>query len=31
MDEALAISSEWPSVAAQPHATVQLQPVFPRD
>jgi hypothetical protein len=31
MDEALAITSEWPSLATQAHATVQLQPVFQRD
>jgi hypothetical protein len=29
-DEALAIASEWPSLATQPNATVQLQPVFVR-
>ena len=31
MDEAIAIASEWPSLANQPQATVQLQPIFPRD
>jgi hypothetical protein len=28
--EALRIASEWPSLATQPNATVQLQPVFER-
>ena len=31
MDEALAIAAEWPSLATQPNATVQLQPVFVRE
>ena len=31
MDEAIAIASEWPSLATQPKATVQLQPIYPRD
>lgn len=31
MDEAIAIASEWPSLANQPNATVQLQPAFVRD
>ena len=31
LDEAIAIASEWPSLANQPKATVQLQPVFVRD
>jgi hypothetical protein len=30
-DEALAIAGEWPSLATQPNATVQLQPVFVRE
>ena len=30
-DEALAIASEWPSLATQPEATVQVHPVFVRD
>jgi len=30
MEEALAIASEWPSLATQRNATVQLQPVFER-
>jgi hypothetical protein len=30
-DEAIAIASEWPSLATQANATVQLQPVFVRD
>ena len=29
MDEAIAIASEWPSLATQPNATVQLQPIYP--
>ena len=28
--QALAIAAEWPSLATQPNATVQLQPVFVR-
>ena len=31
MDEAIAIASEWPSLANQREATVQLQPIYPRD
>ena len=31
VEEALAIASEWPSLASQPNATVQLQPVFVRE
>jgi hypothetical protein len=30
-EEALAIAEEWPSLASQPQATVQLHPVFVRD
>ncbi len=30
MDAALAIASEWPSLATQPNATVHVQPVFER-
>jgi hypothetical protein len=30
-DEAVAIASEWPSLANQPNVTVQMQPIFPRD
>ena len=30
-DEALAIASEWPSLASQPNATVTLQQVLQRD
>ena len=30
-DEAIAIASEWPSLATQAKATVQLQPVYVRD
>ena len=30
MDEALAIATEWPSLATQPNGTVQLQPVVLR-
>ena len=30
-EEAIRIASEWPSLANQPNATVQLQPVFARD
>lgn len=30
MEEALRIAAEWPSLATQPQATVQLQPVFVR-
>jgi hypothetical protein len=29
--EALTIAREWPSLATQPNATVQLQPVFVRE
>ena len=31
MDEALEIAKEWPSLASQANATVQLQPVFVRE
>lgn len=31
MDEATAIASEWPSLASQPNATVQVHQVFVRD
>jgi hypothetical protein len=31
MDEALSIAAEWPSLATQPSATVQLHPVFVRE
>ena len=31
MDEAIAIASEWPSLATQPNATVQVQPIYRRD
>jgi hypothetical protein len=30
MDEALAMAREWPSLANQPNATVQVQPVYTR-
>ena len=30
LEEALAIASEWPSLASQPNATVHLQPVIVR-
>jgi hypothetical protein len=30
MEEAVAIAAEWPSLATQPNATVQLHPVFVR-
>lgn len=30
MDEALAIAREWPTLATQPNATVQLHPVYDR-
>lgn len=30
-EEALAIAAEWPSLASQPNATVQLHPVFVRE
>jgi hypothetical protein len=30
MDEAMAIASEWPSLASQPNATVQVRQVFER-
>lgn len=30
-EEALAMAREWPSLATQEHAVVQLQPVFVRD
>ena len=30
MDEAVAMASEWPSLANQPNATVQVHPVFVR-
>jgi hypothetical protein len=30
-DEAIAIASEWPALASQPNATVQLHPVFVRE
>ncbi len=29
-EEAVRIASEWPSLASQPNATVQVQPVFDR-
>jgi hypothetical protein len=31
MDEAIAMASEWPSLASQPNATVQVQPAFVRE
>jgi hypothetical protein len=31
MDEAVAIASEWPSLSTQPNATVQVQPIYPRE
>jgi len=31
LEEAVGIAAEWPSLATQPNATVQLQPVFTRD
>ena len=31
MEQALQIASEWPSLATQPNATVQVQPGFVRD
>lgn len=31
MERAVAIASEWPSLATQPNATVQVQPGFVRD
>ncbi|MGH2394306.1 MAG: YciI family protein [Candidatus Limnocylindria bacterium] len=31
MDEAVAMAAEWPSLASQPKATVQVQPVYVRD
>jgi hypothetical protein len=31
MEQALEIAREWPSLATQPNATVQLQPVFVRE
>jgi hypothetical protein len=31
VDEAVAMASEWPSLASFPNATVQVQPVFVRD
>ena len=31
MEAAVAIAAEWPSLATQPNATVQLQPVFVRE
>ena len=30
IDEAVAMASEWPSLAEMPNATIQLQPVFER-
>lgn len=30
MDEAIAMAREWPSLASQPNATVQVQPVYVR-
>ena len=30
MDEAVAMAAEWPSLASQPKATVQVQPVYVR-
>lgn len=30
LDEAVAMASEWPSLASQPNATVQVQPGFVR-
>ena len=30
MDEAVAMAREWPSLAGQPNATVQVQPVYTR-
>ena len=31
LEDALAIASEWPSLASQPNATVHLQPVLVRE
>jgi hypothetical protein len=31
VDEAVAMASEWPSLASLPNTTVQVQPVFVRD
>ena len=31
LEEAVAIASEWPSLAEMPNSTVQLQPAFVRD
>jgi hypothetical protein len=31
IEEAVAMAREWPSLAGQPNATVQVQPVFVRD
>ena len=31
MDEAVAIASEWPSLASQPNATIQVRQVFERE
>jgi len=31
MDQAISIASDWPSLATQPNATVQLQPAFVRE
>ena len=31
MDQAVEIASDWPSLASQPNATIQLQPAFVRD
>ena len=31
MEQAVAIASEWPSLATQPNATVQVQPGFVRE
>jgi hypothetical protein len=31
IEEAVEIASDWPSLASQPNATVQVQPAFVRD
>jgi hypothetical protein len=30
LDEAVAMASEWPSLASQPHAVVEVQPTYAR-
>jgi hypothetical protein len=31
IEQAVEIASDWPSLASQPNATVQVQPAFVRD